>query len=128
MVYITRDSDVGDFEYAYYNRRERLIACMMLQGHAFRADNGEVYALLLRTTKGAEGASIVEEQKRRRDGRKAWRGLLAHFEGETYRERLALEAGQILRTSTYSGPKKSFNFGSYYKRHAMAHTNFFSRE
>ena len=57
-----------------------------------------------------------------RNGRKAWKNLLLHFEGSTYKERLAQEAGSILKNTSYSGPRRNFSFGDYYKRHALAHT------
>ena len=63
--------------------------------------------------------------ERRRNGRKAWQDLVRHFEGDTYKQRCAQEAGTILKTATYTGHKKNFTFGDYNKLHTSAHTKFF---
>ena len=57
-----------------------------------------------------------------RNGRRAWKNLLLYFEGSTYKEHLAQEAGNILRYTTHNGPKRIFLFGDYYKLHALVHT------
>ena len=57
-----------------------------------------------------------------RNGRRAWKHLLLHFEGSTYKERLAQEAGNILKHTNYNGLKQIISFGDYYKLHALVHT------
>ena len=121
LLYIIRDNEVGDYTDPYDNRREKLVACMSLKGSAFHTDNGDVFSLLLQHTENTEGYTIVSNNEKKRNGRKAWKELSLHFEGSTFKERVAQEAGTILKTAAYSGPKRNFNFGDYYSLHAGAH-------
>ena len=41
----------------------------------------------------------------KRNGRAAWTSLLNHYEGSTFRERVAQEALKMLRIASYSGPQ-----------------------
>ena len=121
LLYVIRDNDVGDFSESYQNRREKLVACMTLKGSAFHTDNGDVFSLLLQHTENTEGYTIVSNNEKKRNGRKAWKELSLHFEGSTFKARVAQEAGTTLKTALYSGPKRNFSFGDYYSLHAGAH-------
>ena len=90
-------------------------------GAAFTADNGDLYSLIVQHTEGTEGYSLVQAHERRRNGRQAWLDLTSHFEGATFKERIAQEAGQAIRTAKCTGPKRNFTFGDYYSRHSQAH-------
>ena len=120
LSYVIRPDLVGDFDDDYENRREQLIACMTLKGSAFKSDNGDVFSLLLQHTENTEGYNIVSNNEKKRDGRKAWNELCLHFEGATYKERVAQEAATTLKNSCYSGPRRNFTFGDYYTLHATA--------
>ena len=121
LLYIVREDLVGDFSADYDSRDDRLISCISLRGPAFKADNSDVFSILLQHTENTEGYSLIEAQEKRRNGRAAWLSLLSHFEGDTFKERVAQEAGAILRAVIYHGPRKNFNFGDYYSRHTKAH-------
>ena len=122
LLYVIRPDEVGDFEEPYDTRREQLIACMNLKGSAFKSDNGDVFSLLLQHTENTEGYNIISNNEKKRNGRKAWNELCLHFEGSTYKERVAQEAGTTLKNSCYSGPRRNFTFGDYYTLHSTAQT------
>ena len=80
---------------------------MTLKGSAFHTDNGDVFSLLLQHTENTEGYTIVSNNEKKRNGRKAWKELSLHFEGSTFKARVAQEAGTTLKTALYSGPKRN---------------------
>ena len=121
LLYVTRVDDVGNFGGTYDDRRTKLTMCVSHIGAAYKADNGDVFSILVQHTENTEGASIVQANETRRNGRKAWSELVMHFEGDTYKQRTAQEAASVLKSATYTGPKKNFSFGDYYKLHTSAH-------
>lgn len=121
LTYLIRENAVGNFNAPYDNRMSRLISCTVHRSAAYTADNGDLYSLIVQHTEGTEGYALVQAHERRRNGRQAWLDLIAHFEGATFRERTAQEAGQAIRSAIYSGPKRNFTFGDYYNRHSKAH-------
>ena len=121
LTYLIREAALGIFHIPYNNRMERLIACTVHRGAAFTSDNGDLYSLIVQHTESTEGYALVQVHERRRNGRQAWLDLMSHFEGATYIERTAQEAGQAIRSATYNGPKRNFTFGDYYNRHSRAH-------
>ena len=68
-----------------------------------------------------EGYTIVSNNEKKRNGRKAWVELSSHFEGSTFKERVTHEAATPLKHASYSGHKRNFAFGDYYSLHARAH-------
>ena len=87
--------------------------CISYNGPSFKADNEEVFSILVQHTENSEGASFVQSNEWRRSGRKTWKELQLHFEGTTYKQRSVQEAGNILKSPSYSGPKKNFSFVDY---------------
>ena len=100
---------------------ERLIACTAHRGAAFTSDNGDLYTLIVQHTESTEGYALFKFMNKRRNGCQAWLDLMSHFEGATFMEHTALEAGQAIRSATYNGPKRNFTFGDYYNQHSRAH-------
>lgn len=121
LTYLIRVGANGNFNAPYNNRLERLVACTSHRGAAFTNDNSDLYSLIVQHTESTEGYSLVQAHERRRNGRQAYLDLTSHFEGATFRERVAQEAGQAIRTAVYTGPKRNFTFGDYYNRHSRAH-------
>ena len=80
-----------------------------------------MFSILLQHTEGTEDYIFIEAQERRCNDHAAWLALLIHFEGDTFKERVAQEVNKILRTITYQGPRKNFQFGDYYTRHSKTH-------
>ena len=92
------------------------------KGAAYKADNSAMFSILVQHTENSEGSSIIQANETRHNGRNAWKQLHHHFEGDRYKQRSSQEAGSILRSATYSGVRKNFMFGDYYKLHSNAHT------
>ena len=110
LTYICRPDGMGDFDEVYESRVDKLISCTSLHGAKFKADNGTFFSLLVQYTNNTEGYSLVQQYEKSRNGRKAWHSLLGHFEGSTFRERVAQEAGTMICTASYSGPRRNFTF------------------
>ena len=83
------------------------------------------FSILVQNTEHSEGSSIVQSNERRHNGHKAWQELVKIFEGDTYKQKCAQEAGTILKMVIHTGPKKYFSFGDYYKLHSSAHAKLF---
>ena len=96
--------------------------CISHTGPSFKADNGDVFYILVQHTEHSEGTSIIQSNEQRRNGHKAWKELQLYIEGSTYKQRSAQEASSMLRSASYSGPKKKISFGDYYKLHSSAHS------
>ena len=77
--------------------------------------------MLIQHTDGTEGYSLVQQYESSRNGHAAWTSLLNHYEGSTFRERVAQEAIKMLRRASYSGPRRTFSFSSYYDHQLTAH-------
>ena len=116
-----RKEKTGNFEEYYDTSREKLISCMSLTGPDFQADNGDIFSLLIHHTENTEGNIIVSNNEKKRNGRKAWVELSSHFEGSTFKERVAQEAATTLNHDSYSRPTPNFTFGDYYTLHARTH-------
>ena len=121
LIYVIREFEINDFEINYDSREEKLIQCMNLNGANYKSDNSSVFSVLLSYTEDTEGHSIIQMHERRRNGRSAWKVLLGHFEGSTYKKRLVQEAANMIRSTSYSGPRNNFTFGKYFDRHSKAH-------
>ena len=67
LLYVTRVDDVGNFGGTYDDRRTKLTMCVSHIGAAYKADNGDVFSILVQHTENTEGASIVEANKLRRN-------------------------------------------------------------
>ena len=121
LSYLIHDDVLGDFEDSYESREERLVLCITHKGPAFKSDNSEVFSILLQYTENTERYSLIEAQEKRRNRRQTWLSILSHFEGDTFKQRIAQEVNTILRTVIYHGPRKNFSFGDYYSCHSKAH-------
>lgn len=119
---------MGGFNALYSNCVEqRLISCTAHRGTTFIGDNGDLYSLIVQHTEGTKGYALVQANERRRNGRQAWLDLISHLEGATFWERVAQEAGQAIRSATYSDPKRNFTFGDYYNHHSNKRTSNYSK-
>ena len=80
-----------------------------------------MFSFLLQNTDNTEGCTLIEDQEARQNGRQAWLSILFHFEGDSFRERVAQEANTSIRTVIYHGPCENFSFGDFYIRHSRAY-------
>ena len=88
ILYVVREADINNFDDIYESCRDKLSSCISHTGPLYKSDNGIVFSTLVQHTKNTEGDSMVSSEKRTCNGRGAWRNLLLHFEGTTYKERL----------------------------------------
>ena len=122
LSYVIRKGKVGNFEEYYDTRCEKQISCMSLTGPAFQGDNdGDVFSLLIQHTKNTEGYTIISNNEKKRNIRKAWVELSIHFEGSTFKARVIQEAVTTLKHNSYPGDKLNLTLRDYYTLHARAH-------
>jgi len=122
LLYVIRENNAGDFEDTYDNRRTKLVAYISHTGSAFKAGNGNAYLCLLQHTENTKGYAIIQTNEQCRKGQKTRKELLSYFKRATYKQKYAHEASTILKTDSYSGPKKNFSFDDYYKLHSSVHS------
>ena len=94
--------------------------CISHNGTANKANNGDGFSILVQNTENSEGSTIVQSNECHCNGRKAWKELVNHFEGDTYKHYSVQEAYPILKLASYTGPKNNLSFGDYYKLHRSA--------
>ena len=86
--------------------------CVSHIGAEHKADNGDVFFILIQHTENSEGSSIIQANELRRNGRDMWSEFVIHFEGDTYKQHSAQEATTVLKSTSYTDPKKNFLLGT----------------
>mmetsp|Transcript_11806 Transcript_11806/g.14464 ORF Transcript_11806/g.14464 Transcript_11806/m.14464 type:complete len:233 (+) Transcript_11806:148-846(+) len=76
LLYVICANDVGDFDEAYDDRRSKLTMYISHNGPSFKADT---FSILVQHTGSSEGASLVQSNEQRCNGRKAWKEFPSHF-------------------------------------------------
>ena len=122
LVYVIRDN-TGNYDDVYGSTEEQLISCLELTGGSYRSDNGSVWSLLSENCTGTEAESIVNRFEGTRNGRAAWRALIAHMESTSYMDNIKSAAMAKLSTAHYNGEKKNFGIVKYYQLHSKAHND-----
>ena len=82
-----------------------------------------VYSLLVQHGKGSEIASIIERYAAMRNGRAAWRAMLAHMQSTRYMGTLKTQAMHHIKHAHYNGEKKDFGIAKYYTLHTSTHND-----
>ena len=119
--YIIRHDDVGDYQAAYSTTHEQLIACMTFTNQNTIDDLGTVYSLLEQHLKGSYLEATVERYRNTKNGRDAWKAILAQVETSSYNNRLTIEATKKLSTANYRGELANFGIDKYYAVHTTCH-------
>ena len=122
LSYVIR-SNTGNYDDVYASTEEQLISCMQLTGGAYRSDNGSVWSLLAENSTGTEAESIINRFEPTRNGRAAWRALIAHMESTSYMDNIKSAAMAKLAAAHYNGEKKNFGIVKYYQLHSEAHND-----
>ena len=110
LVYILRDRDTPLPGTVYVNALEQRIANAPLNGAAFTNDNHRVHGILTSLVLEGPGHSFIRQHDRTRDGREAWKSLLAHYEGRSYLEKRKNDAYKSIDNLRYEGEKRVFDF------------------
>ena len=122
LVYVIRDGTMN-YDNRFSSTEEQLIMCLNLSGGKYKSDNGSVWSLLAEHSVGTEAESIVNRFQSTRNGRGAWKDLIAHMESTSYNDNMKSSAMHKLTTSAYSGEKKNFGIVKYYQIHSEAHND-----
>ena len=97
-------------------------------GPMYKLDNAKVWKLLRSSLINTPPYNNISNFNGRKDGRAAWKSLLAAYQGTDYTERMRDSAFEVLNKSHYSGEKKTFNFEKYIGIHKSAHRKLIDAE
>ena len=100
---------------------EKSVACAKHTGAKFEVDTNDMFSLITTHFDATEADSTIKKFKRTRNGKECWNSLRTHFESTSSKNILRTEALAMIRTSTYTGPKKNFDLSSLYLKHTQAH-------
>jgi len=67
----------------YETEHEQLTKTVPLYGPDFIIDNGNVYDILKGVILAGPAWPWMQEHNKKRDGHKAWKSLITHYEGDT---------------------------------------------
>jgi hypothetical protein len=87
----------------------------------YTRDNGIVYDELKALLINSPAFIWIRLHDRTRNGRAAWKALLAHYEGTTEKNRIKEAAYATIQNSTYPGKQRGSTYENYYHAHQEAH-------
>lgn len=87
LKYVIRRNAVPVPNAVYQTDQEESIAIAPLTGDDFQRDNVRVYGIIKQLVLEGPGRSYIMTYDTTSNGRAAWLSLVAHFEGESYRNR-----------------------------------------
>ena len=90
-------------------------------GAGYTRDNGVVYDKLKALLINSPAFTWIRSHDRTRNGRAAWKALLAHYKGTTEQSKIKEAAYATIRNSTYPGERRGWTFENYYHAHQEAH-------
>lgn len=99
-----------------------IAASATLHGPAFDHDNARVYTILRTILTGTTGWNIISKFAPRRDGRKAFTALKAHFQGNSYFDFMRSQASNLMTKTFYNGDKQKFKWEDFVAIHLEAHS------
>ena len=97
-------------------------------GPMFKLDNTKVWKLLKSSLINTPPYNNISNHNGSKDGRAAWKSLLAAYQGSDYTERMRDSAFEVLSKSHYNGEKKTFNFEKFVDIHKAAHKKLIDAE
>ena len=108
LIYVIREGAIGVYDAYWESREEKHIACKVHAGPKFKLDDNTVFSLLSQYIGDGEGKSLVDRNKKTREGRKLWQSLRLHYESTSYRDNLAEKATADMQRAHYDGERKIF--------------------
>ena len=93
-----------------------------LHGPAFDYDNPRFFIILHAILSGTTGWNIISKYATRRDGRKAFIALKAHFQGNSYYDFMRSQASNLMTKTFYNGDKQKFKWEDFVAVHLEAHS------
>ena len=115
LVYVVRETEVPTDEQRaadYHTTDAKLVALVTLSGDEYKQDSARVWDLLRPLVYGTSAWSYVKRYDRRKDGRKAFRTLLARGDGEVALDARRVKADEIIATAKYTGEGRRFTVSS----------------
>lgn len=88
---------------------------------AYKDDNVAVFQKIAELTREKDCWTYVQKSARTRDGRKAFYGLKDHYLGHNNVDNMASSAETKLKTTTYTGEQRRWNFEKYVRTHVDQH-------
>lgn len=121
LAYIIREHDDPIPDANYTTLHEELVQGVVLFGTEFDANNGKVYDFLQSLTLNGPAWPWINSFQRTRNGRGAWKALLAYYEGDAMQMRTMQECYQAISKANYQGPRRNYDFSTYVAAHQQAH-------
>ena len=123
ITYVTRENANNLYDIVYDSTEKQLIACLRHAGQNYNTDREAVYSLLVQYSKGSEAESIVDQFSNTRNGRAAYRAMVAHMQSTSYMDNLRTSAMARIQAAKYKGEKKDFGIVKYFTVHSNAHND-----
>jgi hypothetical protein len=108
LAYIIREKDVPPPEAIYHTVHEQLVNKAILYGAESNTNNSAVYDLLQYDPEW----SCIGTYQQNRDGRGAWKALVAYYKGNGMQTRSKQECYDAISKATYQGVKRNFDFST----------------
>jgi hypothetical protein len=105
----------------YAITHEELVTCAIFFGPEFNINNGTVYDFLQSLTLNGPAWSWINSYQRARNGRAAWKALVAYYKGDAMRTRSKQDCYQMITHANYQGPHRNYDFNTYVSTHQQAH-------
>ena len=121
LSYIIREKDIPERNVIYQTVHDQLVNKAILYGPEYNRNNGIVYDLLQSLTLNGPAWSWISGFQGNRDGRGAWKSLVAYYEGDAMQTRSKQECYDAISKANYQGTKRNFNFSTYVAIHQQAH-------
>jgi hypothetical protein len=121
QAYIIRGQDHPIPGMIYTMMHEELVQGTAHHGTEFNANNGKVYDFLQSITLNGPAWPWINSFQCTRNGRGAWKALLAYYEGDAMQMRTKQECYQAITKANYQGPRRNNDFNTYVAVHQQAH-------
>ena len=121
LIYIIRETAIGNYNAVYNSTESQLIACMKLTGPNANGDKDTLYSLLYQYLKDTDKKSTIERYARSRDGRLAYNALKSEIETSAYASNARNVAMSQIQNAEYKGELRNFGITKYHGIHQSAH-------
>ena len=113
LAYVIHENDKPALDVEFTTVHEELVQGMVLFGSEFNANNGKVYNFLQCLTLTGPAWPWIDVHQRTRNGRGAWKALIAYYEGDAMKTRTKQECYQAIAKANYQGPRRNYDFSTY---------------
>jgi hypothetical protein len=133
LTFVIRPLDVPGNIDDYPDDHDQMVYITPHTGAGYNRDNGVVFDELKALLINSPAFTWIRSHDRSRNGRAAWKALLAHYEGTTeqnrikeaayamIRNRIKEAAYAMIRNCTYPDERRGWTLENYYHAHQEAH-------